>query len=150
MALFLFALIAWIIIIIFALVPKGLSIIENFIIFFCTTIIELTISTTVSLNLKLIKYSNLLQKYISVLIERNIIAPLCVLIFINLLFFFKGRFKKISIAVFILGVLSSVELLGTWAGIKVYKGWNMIWDSIAALILMTLSTLLAVVVKKIK
>jgi apolipoprotein N-acyltransferase len=88
--------------------------------------------------------------FISVLIERNIIAPLCVLIFINLLFYFKGRFKKIGIAVITLCALFFVELLAAWIGIKIYQGWNMYLDVAASLVLMIFSTLLALGVKKIK
>ncbi|QGU95351.1 hypothetical protein GOM49_09855 [Clostridium bovifaecis] len=146
----LFVLIAWVTIIIFSIVPKKLDLIENIIMFFSVSIIEINISTIATLNLGLIENSKDPKMFISLLINRNITIPLWILIFINLTNALESNFKKISIEAITLFILVFVKLLALWTGVKVYTGWNSYYDVISLLGLMIFSTFFAKMLKKLE
>jgi hypothetical protein len=119
-----FMLIAWLTICIFFFIPKGLKRIGNILLFFFFTIIILNIFTILDLNLKLIEHSYRADLFISMWLQRNVIMPMCFMIFINLFTYYKSRFKKVAAFIITFLVLFLVELLIVRTGVKVYRGWN--------------------------
>lgn len=145
----LFAFIAWMTIIIFSVIRKGLNIFENFILFFLITIVVINNFTIISLNLKLIENTFRPDMFISLVINRNIIIPLCILTFLNLLSLFKEKLKKILVVIITLLILVLDELLVIWTGLIVYRGWNIYLSIINLLVILTISTLLVKELKKL-
>lgn len=149
MILSLFVFIAWVIICIFFLIPKGLSIIDNIIIFFCFTIIVINIFTILDMTLRLIQHNDNPEMFISLVVQRNIIIPLGLVIYANLITFLKTRSKKIVITATTLLVLHFIELLTVWTNIKIYTGWNGYMDIATLAALMIFSVFLTKWIKKI-
>lgn len=139
----LFTFIAWIIIILFSLIPKTLNILENIIMFFCISIIEINFYTILTLNLSLIQNSQDPKMYIAILINRNIIIPLSFLIFVNSYTFIKEKFKKLGVIVVTLSFLVFMDLFPLHIGMKVYRGWNGYLDTLVTVVFMILFVIIA-------
>ncbi|MBL4936613.1 hypothetical protein JK636_12675 [Clostridium sp. YIM B02515] len=143
-----FILASWLFIILFALIKKSLTKEENFIVFFFITIVVMNIFTIITLNMKLIQNSSILEYYFCILLQRNIIIPIGLLTYINLSLFQTG-FKKIVFSLLTFIILFSFELLSKWLGLKIYTGWRISFTAILLLILILLTKTVAVILKKI-
>lgn len=146
----LFALITWLIIIIFSVIPKTLNIIENIIMFFLISIIELNFYTILTLNLKIVENSKDPKLFFAVLMNRSIIIPLTFLIFINVYTFLKEKFKKLGVIVVTLSFLTLMDLLPLHIGMKVYRGWTGYLDALVSIVYLVLFVILAKGLKALK
>ena len=117
MAVAIFVFIAWVIISVYLLVPKKLSTEENLLLFFLFTIITINIFTILDLNLQLIQHSNKVKLFISFVIHRNVIIPLALIIFVNLIINFESKMKKIILTVLIFLTLYLIDLLAFGIGL---------------------------------
>lgn len=149
MAVALFVFIAWVIISVYLFVPKRLSTEENIILFFLFSIITINIFTILDLNLKLIQHSERLPMFISFLILRNIIIPLALIIFVNLMIHFKSNINKFIIKLLIFLILYLIDLLAFGIGLMTC-GLNLyLGSAILLTVLMLLSFLTMKLVTKL-
>lgn len=146
----LFAFITWLIIIIFSIIPKTLNVIENFIMFFLISIIELDFYTILTLNLNIVENSKDPKLFFAVLMNRSMVLPLSILTFVNLFIFLKGKLKKLGLIVITLSFLSLMDLLPIWLGMKVYNGWNGSLDALVSIVYLILFVILAKGLKALK
>jgi hypothetical protein len=149
LAIALFSLIAWLTLIIFMLIPKKLSITENIIMFFCITLIVVSVYTVKGLNLRLVHHSYKPELFISLIIHRNLIITIGLMIFINLFAHSQARRAKIAVSVITLLVLYFTELLTIFTGVKVYTGWNLYLAALNLAAYMTISIFLTKWIRKI-
>ncbi len=143
-----FVLASWLFIILFTSIKKSLTKEENFILFFFITMVIINIFTIITLNMKLIQNSSVLEYYYCLLLQRNIIIPLALLTYINL-DLFQTRFKKIVFSFLTFTVLFCFELILKWLGLKVYVGWRLSFTAILLLVLMLVTKIGAIILKKI-
>lgn len=120
----LFALIGWITISVFFIIPKSLNKYENTIIFFILTIIVINIYTILTINMHFIEHSLKSEMFFSLLIHRNIILPLGLIIYVNLFLYENKVYKKIIYSVITFLLEYFIELLTLWTGVKTYTGWT--------------------------
>jgi hypothetical protein len=141
LAIFIF--IAWVIISVYIFVPKRLSIIDNFLLFFLFTIITMNIFTILDLNINLFQHSQKVNLFISFWIHRNIIIPLSLVIFVNYMIYFKSKINKLVVSVMIFLILYLINLLAFGVGImtcasRLYLGSGIV---LAALMLLAFLTM---------
>lgn len=149
MTLGLFVLIAWVMIIIFFLIPKSLDWKENMIMFFSLSIIIISLSTVLDLNLKLIQTSKKVEMFVPVWLFRNIIIPLIFIVFLNLFNFSKNKLKKIGIAALTIAGVFLIEKVTLITGIIKHTGWNQYYTLLTIITLMTFSFFFAKLVNRI-
>jgi len=113
----LFVFIAWVIISVYLFVPKRLSTVENLLLFFLFTIITMNIFTILDLDLNLFQHSEKVTLFICFWIQRNIIIPLSLVIFVNLIIFFKSKVYKVIITILIFLILYLIDLLAFGVGL---------------------------------
>ncbi len=142
MVLAIFVLIAWIIISVYLLVPKKLTLVENIFIFFSATILIINIATIVDLNLGLVQSSKVPEKFLAMWLQRNIIDPIFIVIFINFIFYNIRVIKKMGIMLIVILVLNLVEFVAIQLGVKTYKGWNTLFANISLATVLFISFLL--------
>lgn len=111
MTLALFVFIAWVIISVYFFVPKRLSTEENILLFCFFTIITINIFTILDLNLKFIQHNYKSEMFISFWIHRNIIIPLSLIIFVNLINNFNSKIQKFITTILIFSILYLIDLL---------------------------------------
>ena len=145
MALALFVFIAWVIISVYLFVPKRLSTEENILLFFFLTIITINIFTILDLNLELIQHSDRSDLFISFWIHRNIIIPLSLIIFVNLVDIFKSKMARIILTMFVFLILYLINLIAFGIGLMTC-GSNLYLGSA---ILLSILMLLAFLTKKL-
>jgi len=144
-ALALFVFIAWVIISVYLFVPKRLSTEENILLFFFLTIITINIFTILDLNLELIQHSDRSDLFISFWIHRNIIIPLSLIIFVNLVDIFKSKMARIILTMFVFLILYLINLIAFGIGLMTC-GSNLYLGSA---ILLSILMLLAFLTKKL-
>ncbi|ERI91520.1 hypothetical protein HMPREF1982_03164 [Clostridiales bacterium oral taxon 876 str. F0540] len=143
-----FILASWLFIILFTLIKKSLTKEENSTLFFFITMVIINIFTIITLNMKLIQNTSVLEYYYCLLLQRNIIIPLTLLTYINLELF-QTRFKKIVFSFLTFIILFCFELILKWLGLKVYTGWRISFTAILIIILMLVTKIGAIILKKI-
>lgn len=139
----LFTFIAWVTIIIFSVIPKTLNILENIIMFFFISVIEINFHTLLTLNLNIVENSKDPKLFLAVLMNRSIIIPLSFLVFVNVHTFFKEKFKKLGVIFVTLSFLTFMDLLPLHIGMKVYRGWNVYLDTLITIVFMIFFVILA-------
>ena len=99
------------------------EVIRSIIIYFIFTIITVSIFTIISLNLQLIYVTKEKTKFISLLINRNIIMPFLILIFINW-YYRLTSYTKIIPIILLLSIMTLLELINLKLQIYSYVNWN--------------------------
>ena len=138
MVLDLFILIAWLIISVYVFVPKKLSMEENILLFFFFTIITINIFTILDLNLNLIQHSHNVVMFISFWLHRNIVIPLSLIIFVNLILTLKSRLEKIITTVIVFLIVYLVDLLAFGIGLMTCYSSNLYFASAIVLAVLML------------
>jgi hypothetical protein len=123
---------------------------ENFIMFFLISIIELNFYTILTLNLNIVENSKDPKLFFAVLMNRSIVMPVTFLIFINVYTFLKEKFKKLGVIVVTLSFLTLMDLLPLYIGMKVYRGWTGYLDTLVTVVFMTLFPILAKGLKSLR
>jgi len=147
LAIFIF--IAWVIISVYLIVPKRLSIIENFLLFFLFTIITMNIFTMLDLNLNLFQHSKKVNLFISFWIQRNIIIPLSLVIFVNYMIYFKSKINKFVVTVLIFLNLYLINLIAFGVGLMTCSSNLYLGSAVVLAVLMLLAFLTMKLVTKL-
>lgn len=149
MTLSLFALIGWLTIIIFSLIPKSLSTEDNIIMFFLLNIATISIYTILTLNLRLLTPASNVRLFISLWIQRSIIIPVSLLILMNLLILYNKKSKKFIASAALILILTFIDLLTVWTGVKNYTGWSPLLTASTLVIQILLFYILTKLIMKI-
>lgn len=127
--------VSWIITIIFVIMPKRLSFIQNSFVFLLILIISMNWSWIIYQELKLIKLSNQAIEYTSFLIDRSIAIPIIVVITMNLLKTSKSLGQSLLILIFSTLFLWILALGGIYFHVTEYINWHFAFDFIYFLLL---------------
>jgi hypothetical protein len=109
------------------IIPKSVSNIDHILIWFVISICIININTLLSLNLKWIQITMEPDKYIAYLIDRSLITPLLLLIFVNILYTAKNLLYKITRILYIVILWSSGEIASILTDVVRYRSWNFLY-----------------------
>ncbi|WP_160725969.1 hypothetical protein [Bacillus sp. USDA818B3_A] len=123
-------LVAWLITVIFTLMKKKLSFVENSFVFLLILIISINFSWIVSYELKLVKLSTQPLDYTAFMINRSIGIPFIVVVALNLIKSVNSAGKSLLIAAGSILFLVVLVKLGTNFDITNRDRWNIIYDFI--------------------
>ena len=122
--------VSWIITIIFVIMPKKLTFMQNSFVFLLILIISMNWSWIIYEELKLIKLSTNAMDYTSFLINRSIAVPLIVVITMNLLKISTSLNRFILVLLTSTSFLSLLALGGIYFRVTKYMNWNFALDFI--------------------
>ncbi|MFC7063497.1 hypothetical protein [Halobacillus seohaensis] len=130
-------------------IRKKLSFLHNAIVFMVITIITTNYMTIMSMNLKLLKQTEDPFLNLYLIMDREIIVPLVIVIYINLNVKMKTLLKKIYLFLTILGFIQLLVFFQKYFGVVEFLNWNMysslLMNSIIILIGLGISKLLSVI-----
>jgi hypothetical protein len=124
MILGLFVFIFWINIIIFQLIPRKLTVVENSFLLFMVTILVINIFTITELNMHLVITNKKPSMYLCEWTFRTLIIPVSMMNFSNLVHQTQNQLLKWGIGALFFFEIGSVEFLTLQLKIKAYTGWN--------------------------
>ncbi|WP_106496304.1 hypothetical protein [Lentibacillus sp. Marseille-P4043] len=130
-----FFLASWLIVAIFVVLPKKLSIIENTVIFLVLLIIIINASWIIIEELKLIKETQEGIKYVAYLLNRSVIIPMTLITQLNIIHQSNTPLKFILTITVSLVFLLGLRALSLYFDIISYVKWNFGYDVIYILIL---------------
>lgn len=123
MELVLYTIIAWLVTSFLITNIQKSEVVRSIIIYFFFTMLIVSTFTIISLNLKLINLTKDKTKFLSLLINRNIIMPFLILIFIN--FFYKlNTHKKIISIILLMLSITLLEFINLKLQLYSYVKWN--------------------------
>ncbi|MYL69274.1 hypothetical protein GLW00_00335 [Halobacillus litoralis] len=121
---------AWLIISIFAIIPKRLTIIENSFIFLATSVISINWTWIINEELKYVKITEDPANYAGFLIFRSIIIPTLLMVQLNLYDHSSSAMKKGVIFTVSVVCLLLLTILSRVLDISTYKEWSLGFDAI--------------------
>jgi hypothetical protein len=130
MGLVVFFFIAWLVISLFAVIKKKLTLAENTLIFLVILIVSINFSWIVIEELRLIKRTQESLEYTAYLLNRSVIIPMLILIQLNLLLWSKTMMMKITLIVSIVIIMTGVSILSSFFDITEYNHWHYWYDGI--------------------
>ncbi|MEH7304445.1 hypothetical protein [Neobacillus drentensis] len=130
-----FFLLAWLVGSLLAVIQKKLTFAENTLVFLVVLIVSINYSWIVIEELKLIKLTKSSLEYTGYLLNRSVITPILVLVFVNLLLWSKTMMMKITLIISVVILMIGLSSLSNFFGIIDYKHWNYWYDGIYFLIL---------------
>ncbi|QOR64765.1 hypothetical protein IM538_12940 [Cytobacillus suaedae] len=142
MALAVYVIITWLVILCFTLLPKKLSFIENSFVFLIMSIIIKNSFTIVGLNLKWIESNKEPEIFLAYFLYRTIIYPFALLFLVNIVNTSNRSLPKYLTTISVIFFIFLVEILGEKLNIYTYNEWNN-WYSITEIILFAYLSFLA-------
>lgn len=130
MAFSIFFFLAWLIISIFAVMRKRLSLVENTFVFLIILIVSINFSWIISDELKLITITKEKLPYTAYLLHRSIIIPVLLLIQLNISVARDSFGWKAIIILSAVLLLTVANYLMTALNIAAYTNWNFGFDAI--------------------
>jgi hypothetical protein len=130
-----FFFLTWLIIGIFFMIRKELSIVENTWIFLISLIVIINVSWIITEEMKMINLTKGGIDYTAYILNRSIILPLLLLLQLNILLKSKTLTKKVLIIFTSLIIMLGLSVLSTYFNITNYIKWNLFYDGIFYLIL---------------
>lgn len=124
MTVFIYSMVAWIVIVLFAILPKKLPITENMCVFFCCSLLMTSTFSTLTINLQRFVISDRLDFYFCREIGRYIIYPVLLLAFTNVFFTARLAAMRWGMAILTFTALCSVHFLYRLLGDLTYNRWN--------------------------
>ncbi|KHF40609.1 hypothetical protein [Halalkalibacter okhensis] len=130
MGLTLFFLLAYLISSLFLVMKKKLNIIENSFSFLLFLIININFSWIVFEELKLVTVTDEIVNYTAFLLNRSLIIPLLLLVYINFFQTWKNTVRRIFLTICSLGIMLLLSGLSIFFDILTYVNWNLGYDVI--------------------
>lgn len=149
MILAVFALISWLTICAFSLIPKSLGLMDNIILFFLLSMCSTMSATILYTNLHLIETSQSISLFLPFVLLRSITYPLVLLGGINLVWGIRSVFGKMAVVSITLLMASGIEALARAAGLLTFTGWNLAYFLVLAFVLFALNLGFSFVLRKI-
>ncbi|WP_406945226.1 hypothetical protein ACJA3J_21465 [Halobacillus sp. SY10] len=130
MAFTVFFVCAWLIISVFTIIPKRLTLIENTFIFLTTSVININWTWIINEELKYVKITEDPSNYAGFLIFRSIIIPTLLMVQLNLYNPSSSPVKKALILIASVLCLVLLTILSRVLDVSDYKDWNLGFDAI--------------------
>lgn len=108
-------------------INKKLSFIHNSIVFMIMMIITKNYTTIMTLNLKLLKSSEDPLLFLYLTIDKGIITPLLIILYLNLRLPMKTWSKKISFFIITISAMQVLDVLMIYFGVIEFIKWNMFY-----------------------
>ncbi|MDQ6418501.1 hypothetical protein RB620_03530 [Paenibacillus sp. LHD-117] len=124
MTIFVYSMVAWIVITLFALLPKKLPITENLCVYFCICLLMTSTFTTIIHNFKLIEFSDKLDIFFCREFTRYIIYPVLLLVFTNVFFAARSAALRFGMVLFTFAALCSVHFSFKFMQAMTFPHWN--------------------------
>jgi hypothetical protein len=124
------ALIAWVVLIIYSIVPKGFSLTEITFFYFVTGILTITVFSILDVNLQWVPVTRSVEGSFAMYICRFILIPIHILLSISVLHSnIRAKWRWIITATFVL-LLCLADRIYLWAGLITYQKWNEIYSAL--------------------
>lgn len=130
-----FFFLTWLVISIFAVMQKKLSLVENTFVFLVILVVSINFSWIIADELKLITLPKEKLPYTAYLMNRSIIIPVLVLIQLNICMARDAFFWKAGSILTAVLLLTGINYLMTALNISSYTNWNPGFDAIYFLLL---------------
>lgn len=127
--------VAWLVISIFTIIKKRLSIVENTLVFLIILILSINFSWIVNEELKLVTISKKGLDYTAFLLNRSIIIPIMIVIHVNLLKWCRTLVMKTVVILSTIAVLTSLSIFNNLMNMSKYSNWNFGFDAIFFMLL---------------
>lgn len=139
MAFTVFFVTAWLLISIFTIIPKRLTVIENSFLFLLTSVISIHWTWIVNEELKYVQITKDPVDYAGFLIFRSVIIPTLIITQLNLYSFPSSVIKKAIVLSTSVLCLLLLTILSKSLGVSTYEDWNLAFDVIYYIALHALS-----------
>lgn len=116
---------------IFYFLKKRFSFLQNAIVFMLFSILTIVYGTILNLQLKWVDVTKESSLFLFYLLNRNIIRPLIVLIFINVFIGAKSLKYKVFIFIGLFLFLQLMDILSQFFGVVTYIKWNLLYAGLA-------------------
>ncbi|MUK87963.1 hypothetical protein GMD78_06070 [Ornithinibacillus sp. L9] len=107
---------------------KRLNFLQNTILYMVMAIITKNYFSIMVMELKLYKNADDSSLFISLLIDREIIIPILIVIFVNYFIEFRAWYKKIVVSIIIIGCLQLLDFFSVLFGVIEFVRWNMFYE----------------------
>ncbi|WP_456273692.1 hypothetical protein [Bacillus sp. AK031] len=144
-----FFFLTWLVISIFAVVSSMKKIVENTFTYFITLTLSINFSWIIIDEMNLISLTEKGMPYTAYLLNRSIIIPLTVLIYVLFILKSDSWSKKIMISIISVITLVAISFASTSLDILTYKRWNLGFDALYYLLLIFASALSYKLISKI-
>ncbi|WP_338448399.1 hypothetical protein R4Z09_19475 [Niallia oryzisoli] len=124
------ALLAWLVLIVFAIVPKGLTLTDMAFLYFLIVIITITLFTILDVNLHLVPLTRSVEGSFAMYIDRFIVIPFHILLSVCLLNSHLKAKGKWILSLAIVSSLCAADRIYLWAGLITYHSWNEFYSAI--------------------
>lgn len=129
MSLAILALLAWIVIAVFAIVPKGFTLTELVFLYFVIGILTITLFTILDVNLHWVPLTRTVEGSFAMYICRFVVIPLEILLSVSVL---RSRLKAKwrwggSAAIFLILILE--DKLYLWNDLITFRRWNLFYSA---------------------
>jgi hypothetical protein len=121
---FVYSLIAWIVVTWFAILPNKLPITENLCVFFGSSLLMTSAFSTLNINLNRVVTSDRLDFYFCLEFGRYIIYPLLLLLFTNIFFSARSAALRWETALFTFAALCSIHFSYKLLRVIDFHRWN--------------------------
>ncbi|WP_394219067.1 hypothetical protein [Halobacillus trueperi] len=135
MAFTVFFVCAWLIISIFIIMPKRLTLIENTFIFLTTSVISINWTWIINEELKYVKITEDPANYAGFLIFRSLILPTLLMVHVNLYNASSSVMKRGLVFTASVILLLLLTILSRALEVSTYKDWNLGFDVVYYVIL---------------
>jgi hypothetical protein len=118
------AILAWLILIVFTIVPKGLTLNDMVFLYFVTGILTVTVFSVLDVNLQWVPVTRSIEGSFAMYICRFIFIPFHILLSVSVLHSHLKAKWKWGISATIVLVLCVADRIYLWAGLITYQRWN--------------------------
>ncbi|MEH7106997.1 hypothetical protein [Bacillus sp. JJ1764] len=138
MSIALLALIGWFVLIVFAIVPKGLTLIDMVFLYFLIEIVTITIFTILDVNLQWVPLTRSVEGSFAMYICRMIVIPFQILLSVCVLHSgLRAKWRWI-VSLAIVLFLCMADRVYLWAGLITYRRWNEIYSALMYMVFIVL------------
>jgi hypothetical protein len=124
------ALLGWLVLIVFAIVPKRLTLTEMVFLYFVIGILTITLFTILDTNVQWATVSRSVEGSFAMYICRFVVIPLLILLSVIVLHsHMKAKWRWAIVAVILL-VLCGADRIYLWTGILTYIKWNEFYSAL--------------------
>lgn len=124
------ALLAWFVLIVFALIPKGLTLTEMVFLYFVIGILTITVFTILDVNLKWAPVTRSVEGSFAMYICRFILIPFLILTFVSVVNSHLKLKWRCFYSLMILLYLCAADRVYLWAELITYQKWNEFYSAL--------------------
>ncbi|PKR85404.1 hypothetical protein [Heyndrickxia camelliae] len=118
------ALLAWLVLIVFAIVPKGLTLSDIVFLYFLIGIITITLFTILDVNLHWVPLTRSVEGAFAMYIDRFIIIPFAIILSVCILNSHLKAIWRWGLSATIVLFLCVVDRICIWADLITFQRWN--------------------------